>query len=70
MKTIWLGTSWKMNKPLSEAMQWCEILAQRLGQVVHPDIQPLSSLLYRHSSGQPLFAGATYSLSDRRAKYA
>ena len=40
MKTIWLGTSWKMNKPLSEAMQWCEILAQRLGQVVHPDIQP------------------------------
>ncbi|KDV94851.1 triosephosphate isomerase family protein [Raoultella ornithinolytica 2-156-04_S1_C2] len=29
-----------MNKPLSEAMQWCEILAQRLGQVVHPDIQP------------------------------
>lgn len=40
MKPIWLGTSWKMNKPLSEAMQWCEILAQRLPDVVHPDIQP------------------------------
>jgi triosephosphate isomerase len=40
MKPIWLGTSWKMNKPLSEAMVWCETLAQRLPTVIHPTIQP------------------------------
>ncbi|MFI2830339.1 triose-phosphate isomerase [Klebsiella aerogenes] len=39
MKPIWLGTSWKMNKPLSQALAWCETLAQRLPQVTHPDIQ-------------------------------
>ncbi|GLR09549.1 triose-phosphate isomerase [Mixta theicola] len=40
MKPIWLGTSWKMNKPLSEARAWCETLAQRLPDVIHPAIQP------------------------------
>ena len=39
MKPIWLGTSWKMNKPLSEALAWCETLAQRLPEVTHPAIQ-------------------------------
>ncbi len=24
MKPIWLGTSWKMNKPLSQALARCE----------------------------------------------
>ncbi len=40
MEQIWLGTSWKMNKPLSQAMAFCETLAQRLPQVRHPKIQP------------------------------
>lgn len=40
MEKIWLGTSWKMNKPLSEAMTWCENLAKRLPEVLHPKIQP------------------------------
>lgn len=40
MEQIWLGTSWKMNKPLSQAMAFCEMLAQRLPQVRHPKIQP------------------------------
>lgn len=40
MDQIWLGTSWKMNKPLSEAMTWCEIVAQRLQRGLHPTIQP------------------------------
>lgn len=39
MNPIWLGTSWKMNKPLSEAVAWCETLAQRLPTVSHPAIQ-------------------------------
>ncbi|MEW5288189.1 triose-phosphate isomerase [Erwinia papayae] len=40
MKQIWLGTSWKMNKPLSEAMTWCETLTARLTGNLHPNIQP------------------------------
>lgn len=40
MKPIWLGTSWKMNKPFTEAMAWCETLAQQLPETLHPDIQP------------------------------
>lgn len=40
MQTIYLGTSWKMNKPLSEAMAYCEALAAQLPAVTHPDIQP------------------------------
>lgn len=40
MEQIWIGTSWKMNKPLSEAMLWCETVAQRLPGMLHPKIQP------------------------------
>ncbi|EOF4705773.1 triose-phosphate isomerase [Klebsiella oxytoca] len=40
MEQIWLGTSWKMNKPLSQAMAWCETLTERLPEVLHPKIQP------------------------------
>ena len=69
MKPIWLGTSWKMNKPLSQA-RWCETLAQRLPQVTHPDIQSFVIPLYRHSSRQPLYPAAPSAVSDRRTKYA
>lgn len=44
MTPIWLGTSWKMNKPLSQAMARCETLAARMPEGCHPAIQPL-----RHS---------------------
>lgn len=40
MKSIMIGTSWKMNKPLSEALRYCETLAARLPGVLHPAIQP------------------------------
>lgn len=40
MAPIWLGTSWKMNKPLSQAMAWCETLAARMPEGCHPAIQP------------------------------
>lgn len=40
MEQIWIGTSWKMNKPLSQAMAWCETLTERLPGLVHPRIQP------------------------------
>lgn len=40
MTPIWLGTSWKMNKPLSQAMAWCETLAARMPEGCHPAIQP------------------------------
>lgn len=40
MKSIMIGTSWKMNKPLSAAMRYCETLAEQLPGVLHPAIQP------------------------------
>ncbi|ATA21212.1 triosephosphate isomerase [Gibbsiella quercinecans] len=40
MKQVWLGTSWKMNKPLSDAIAWCETLAEQLPAQLHPRIQP------------------------------
>lgn len=40
MKRLMIGTSWKMNKPLSEAMAYCDALAARLPSVLHPNIQP------------------------------
>ncbi|MFG1174654.1 triose-phosphate isomerase [Erwiniaceae bacterium CAU 1747] len=40
MKPIWLGTSWKMNKSLTEAITWCETLTRRIPDILHPDIQP------------------------------
>lgn len=40
MTPIWLGTSWKMNKPLSQAMARCETLAARMPEGCHPAIQP------------------------------
>lgn len=40
MKRLMIGTSWKMNKPLSEALAYCEILASHLPAVMHPQIQP------------------------------
>nr|WP_314263519.1 triose-phosphate isomerase [uncultured Moellerella sp.] len=39
MKKIMIGTSWKMNKPLSEAMNYCRELSERLPEVLHPSIQ-------------------------------
>ncbi|MCL7679531.1 triose-phosphate isomerase, partial [Klebsiella pneumoniae] len=38
MTPICLGTSWKMNKPLSQAMAWCETLAARMPEGCHPAI--------------------------------
>ncbi len=40
MKRLMIGTSWKMNKPLSEAMAYCEGLASQLPQQLHAQIQP------------------------------
>lgn len=40
MKSLMIGTSWKMNKPLSEAMAYCKALATHLPPVMHPSIQP------------------------------
>lgn len=40
MKQLMIGTSWKMNKPLSEAMAYCDALVTRLPAVLHPAIQP------------------------------
>ncbi|QJT80271.1 triose-phosphate isomerase [Kosakonia sp. MUSA4] len=40
MKRLMIGTSWKMNKPLSEAMAYCESLADQLPQLLHPQVQP------------------------------
>lgn len=40
MKRLMIGTSWKMNKPLSQAMAYCEALADQLPAVLHPAIQP------------------------------
>ncbi|MFD1803181.1 triose-phosphate isomerase [Mixta tenebrionis] len=40
MKKVWVGTSWKMNKPLSEAQAWCEALAYLLPPVLHEAVQP------------------------------
>ena len=37
---IMIGTSWKMNKPLSEAMAYCDTLATQLPSLLHPEIQP------------------------------
>ncbi len=45
MTPIWLGTSWKMNKPLSQAMAWCETLAARMPGAV--------TLLFSPSSFPP-----------------
>ncbi|CDK74407.1 Triosephosphate isomerase [Klebsiella pneumoniae IS22] len=42
MTPIWLGTSWKMNKPLSQAMAWCETLAARMPEAVTPLFSPSS----------------------------
>lgn len=39
MNPVWLGTSWKMNKSLSQAISWCETLAAQLPLVTHPAIQ-------------------------------
>lgn len=40
MKTIWLGTSWKMNKTRAEALAYCETLIGQLPAVLHETIQP------------------------------
>lgn len=40
MKPVWLGTSWKMNKSLSQARLWCETLAAQLPEIMHPSLQP------------------------------
>jgi len=40
MKPLMIGTSWKMNKPLSQAMAYCDALTTHLPPVLHPKIQP------------------------------
>ena len=40
MKKILIGTSWKMNKTLSEAMQFCDQLKANLPTDLNPKIQP------------------------------
>ncbi|STT43285.1 triosephosphate isomerase [Klebsiella pneumoniae] len=67
MTPIWLGTSWKMNKPLSQAMAWCENagsadaggLSPRYSALRHSPftaIQPVSHFLQTHQL--PLLTGA------------
>lgn len=40
MKHLMIGTSWKMNKPFSEAMAYCDTLVTMLPGVLHSSIQP------------------------------
>lgn len=40
MKTIYIGTSWKMNKTLSEALLFCQELETKLPKNLHKNIQP------------------------------
>lgn len=70
MTPIWLGTSWKMNKPLSQAMARCETLAARMPEGCHPAIQPFVIPLHRDPTRQPFSANASVTASDRRAEYA
>ncbi|CCI76393.1 unnamed protein product [Klebsiella pneumoniae subsp. rhinoscleromatis SB3432] len=71
MTPIWLGTSWKMNKPLSQAMAWCETLAARMPEGCHPRYSALRhSPLHRDPTRQPFSANASVTASDRRAEYA
>ncbi|CAK9883929.1 MAG: L-erythrulose-1-phosphate isomerase [Candidatus Erwinia impunctatus] len=39
-KAVMVGTSWKMNKTLAEALAWCEEVSEALPQLSHPQIQP------------------------------
>lgn len=70
MTPIWLGTSWKMNKLLSQAMARCETLAARMPEGCHPAIQPFVIPLHRDPTCQPFSANASVTASDRRAEYA
>ena len=38
--TLWVGTSWKMNKTLAEAREWAEGLRQHLGGRAPSGVQP------------------------------
>ena len=69
MTPIWLGTSWKMNKPLSGHGR-CETLAARMPEGCHPAIQPFVIPLHRDPTRQPFSANASVTASDRRAEYA
>lgn len=40
MKKIMIGTSWKMNKTLQQAIDYCEVLANQLNDSAGPFIQP------------------------------
>ncbi|MGK9173208.1 triose-phosphate isomerase [Yokenella regensburgei] len=40
MKRLMIGTSWKMNKPLSQALAYCDALATQLPPLLHPAVQP------------------------------
>ncbi len=71
MKSLMIGTSWKMNKPLSEAMAYCEALATHLPPVMHPSIQPFFiPPVYRYPTGKRLLSHAYVAVPDRCAKYA
>ena len=67
MTPIWLGTSWKMNKPLSGHGG---ALAARMPEGCHPAIQPFVIPLHRDPTRQPFSANASVTASDRRAEYA
>ena len=69
MTPIWLGTSWKMNKLLSQAMAWCET-QKADAEGCHPAIQPFVIPLHRDPTCQPFSANASVTASDRRAEYA
>ncbi|STT49341.1 triosephosphate isomerase [Klebsiella pneumoniae] len=54
MTPIWLGTSWKMNKPLSQAMAWCETAGSADAGGLSPRYSALRhSPLHRDPTRQP-----------------
>jgi triosephosphate isomerase len=40
MQTLWIGTSWKMNKTLAEAREWTTALCEHLGGGAPEGVQP------------------------------
>src|SRR5690625_2468704 len=40
MTTLWIGTSWKMNKTLAEARAWAQGLRDHLGDAAPAGVQP------------------------------
>ncbi len=70
MTPIWLGTSWKMNKPLSQAMARAKRWQRGCRRAVTLLFSPSSFPLHRDPTRQPFSANASVTASDRRAEYA